>query len=172
MSANDSVQLRQAVPSDAPVIAAMSRDLVERGLSWRWRSNAIRRMIRDPECVVLCGRNPSDRAANAIDGFGIMQYAAESAHLNLLAVHPAERRTGIARHILEWLEQTASIAGIEQITLEVRARNSGAQAFYAKAGFHRQTYIPRYYDGLEAAYRMRKLLRKPFVMADQTSSSD
>ena len=147
-----------ATREDAPTLAAMSRDYIERGLGWRWRVPAIENLIASPDTVVLCARVPST-PGNAIIGFGIMQYALEEAHLILLAVRPRMRRRGLARELLAWLERTADTAGIRKIELEVRERNSGARKFYRKQGYRSGPSIPRYYDGIETAIRMAKKLR-------------
>lgn len=151
-------ELVLATREDAPTLAAMSRDYIERGLGWRWRVPAIENLIASPDTVVLCARAPNT-PGNAIVGFGIMQYALEEAHLILLAVRPRMRRRGLAREMLAWLEKTADTAGIRKIELEVRERNSGARKFYRKQGYKSGPSIPRYYDGIETAVRMAKKLR-------------
>lgn len=59
----------------------------------------------------------------------------EDAHITTIATHPNWRR----RHIGEWLlihmADVARSHGISALTLEVRLRNSAAQALYAKLGF-------------------------------------
>ena len=147
-----------ATREDAPTLAVMSRDYIERGLGWRWRVPAIEHLIASPDTVVLCAR-AGNTPGNAIVGFGIMQYALEEAHLILLAVRPGMRRRGLARELLAWLEKTADTAGIRKIALEVRERNSGARNFYRKQGYISGPSIPRYYDGIETAVRMAKKLR-------------
>ena len=88
-----------------------------------------------------------------------MQYALDEAHLILLAVLPRMRRRRLAHELLAWLEETADVAGIGKIGLEVRERNSGARKFYRKQGYISGPSIPRYYDGIETAVRMAKKLR-------------
>ncbi len=151
-------ELGLATRRDAPTLAAMSRDHIERGLGWRWRAPAIERLIASPNTVVLCARVPATHG-KVIVGFGIMQYTLEDAHLILLAVLPRMRRRGLARELLTWLEKTADVAGIRKIELEVREQNSGARKFYRKRGYISGPSIPRYYDGLETAVRMAKKLR-------------
>ena len=153
-----STELGLATRADAPTLAAMSRDYVERGLAWRWRVPAIENLIASSDTVVLCARVPT-ATDKAIVGFAIMQYTLEEAHLILLAVRPRVRRQGLARKLLVWLEQTADVAGIRKIQLEVRERNSGARSFYRKQGYKSGRSIPRYYDGVETAVRMAKRLR-------------
>lgn len=153
-----SKELGLATRGDAPILARMSREYIERGLGWRWRTPAILNMIRDPDAVVLCARCQIGRET-VIGGFGIMQYAFDTAHLNLLAVRPSMRRRGLARELLEWLETTADVAGVQRINLEVRAKNTGARAFYRNRRYSEVEFIPRYYSGVEAAFRLRKKLR-------------
>jgi ribosomal protein S18 acetylase RimI-like enzyme len=93
-------------------------------------------------------------------GFAIMQFFDEHAHLNLLAVEPAYRRFGIGRQLIEWLEETARVGGIFLVNLEVRAGNTGAQAFYRTLGYREAKYISGYYSGCEAAVRMTHDLRR------------
>ncbi len=151
-------ELGLATRQDAPALAAMSRDYIERGLGWRWRIPAIENLIASPDTVVLCARLPATHGKDIV-GFGIMQYALEEAHLILLAVRPRMRRCGLAREMLSWLEKTADVAGIKKIELEVRERNVGARKFYRKQGYKSRSSIPRYYDGIETAVRMAKKLR-------------
>ncbi len=158
MSELVSIELGLARIAEAPILARMSREYVERGLGWRWRTPAIRNMIVNRDAVVLCARCVHDGVVK-IGGFGIMQFDLERAHLNLLAVDPSMRRQGIARKLLRWLEKTADVAGLQRITLEVRARNTGARNFYVRLGYDEKEYIPRYYSGRETALRMTKKLR-------------
>lgn len=93
-----------------------------------------------------------------IAGFAIMHFGDRSAHLLLLAVQPLQRRRGIGRALLEWLEKSCRTAGIESIRLEVRAGNRPALSFYRACGFRDLTRISGYYDRKEAAIAMRKSL--------------
>lgn len=159
--------------SDAPVIAKMSRDEIESGLGWRWRTDPVRGMIRDPNAVVLCARVCENAAdPGVIAGFGIMQYGFETAHLNLLAVDPSFRRQGIANDLLAWLERSALVAGVGAITLEVRTTNSSGRAFYRQLGYRECEHLRHYYQGpdgaKESAYRMRRRLRdREFVASSE-----
>jgi ribosomal protein S18 acetylase RimI-like enzyme len=57
--------------------------------------------------------------------------------------------------LLDWLESTATAAGIELIFLETRAANSAARGFYAARGYRELAILPRYY-GSEDALRIGK----------------
>ncbi len=88
-----------------------------------------------------------------------MVYGDTSAHLNLLGVEPQFQRRGIGRRLLRWLETSALEAGTFDITLEVRASNHAAQAFYLALGYEPEGRTERYYQGVEDAIRMRRDLR-------------
>jgi [ribosomal protein S18]-alanine N-acetyltransferase len=154
---NSDLSLHLARRADAPAIANMSRVFIEYGLRWKWTAKRVEASIRAANVNVLVAR-----ARNRIVGFAIMRYGDDDAHLDLLAVAPAYRRSGIGRQLLEWLEKCAVVAGIFQIMLEVRAENQEAQSFYKRAGYHIIARLPGYYEGKEAALRMEHdLSRKP-----------
>lgn len=148
------VELKLARLRDAQPIARMSRELVEWGLPWSWTPGRVARHIRDQESVVLTAW-----AGERLIGLAIMQFFAETAHLNLLAVEPASRRLGIGRRLLEWLEETARTGGIFAVSLEVRAGNAGARTFYRTLGYLEIRALPGYYSGRETAIRMMHDLR-------------
>lgn len=143
--------LRLARPAEATKIAAMSRDLIEYGLDWRWTPRRIAASIRAPNANVLLAC-----VAERVAGFAIMRYADDDAHLDLLAVAPGYRRLGIGRKLLEWLEECARIGGTFNIALEVRVNNLGAQRFYRRMGYRALLRLPGYYQGVEAALRMSR----------------
>ena len=156
--------LALATSADAAPIARLSRDEIERGLDWRWQPPAIARLIAQADTTVLCAHRTGPRLAEVpgpLVGFGIMEFGDDRAHLLLLATAPGVRRQGLARRIVGWLEKSARTAGLAEIRLEVRCGNTGAQRFYDALGFERQHYLPGFYQGREAAYRMAKPLRAP-----------
>jgi ribosomal protein S18 acetylase RimI-like enzyme len=89
-----------------------------------------------------------------------MYFGLDRAHLNLLAVKPDCRRLGVGRRLIEWLEQSARVAGAFTVKLEVRAGNSQAQAFYRRLGYRQAGFAPGYYSGKEAALAMVHDLRR------------
>jgi [ribosomal protein S18]-alanine N-acetyltransferase len=134
---------------DADEIARMSRDLIEQGLGWSWTAGRVRRAIAFRECCGIVVRCDSGLAA-----FAIMQFGDDHAHLNLLAVAPASRRQGLGRAMMNWLRQSAEIAGIRRIDLELRTQNQEARLFYEDLGFMQRGVAERYYQGREPALRM------------------
>jgi len=80
--------------------------------------------------------------------------------LEWIAVEDAFRRRGVARRLLQALEEWASGLGGRRILLEVRAGNEVAQALYRRAGFCQTGLRRRYYlDPEEDAVLMAKELR-------------
>jgi ribosomal protein S18 acetylase RimI-like enzyme len=150
----DGYRLEPARIGDATLLALMSRSFVEGGLAPAWDAARIRWHVRNAESVVLCARHGGTTA-----GFAIMRFGDESAHLNLLAVAPAHRRRGVARALLNWLEESALTAGTFVIALELRAGNAVARAFYRAQGYQDVGEISGYYQGRESALRMRRDLR-------------
>ena len=156
MPSSDEIALRLASVVDAPRLAAMSRDLVEMGLGWSWIPSRIARHIRSPESVVLVAQ-----CGERLVAFAIMRFGVDEAHLDLLAVTPTYRRTGVGRKLISWLEKSALVAGTSVIYLEVRATNETARAFYASLGYRCISRVRGYYGGREAAVCMARDLWSP-----------
>ena len=147
---------RLAVPTDAYEIAMMSRYLIEVGLrGWSWPPDRVAKAIKARETGVLV----ADVKQHLV-GFAIMEFADTSSHLSLFAVKPSHQRCGIGKHMLAWLEETALVAGITTITLELRVNNFAARTFYRVLGYKEVSYIPGYYRGIETAVKMSRDIRK------------
>lgn len=145
--------IRLAVAQEAGDIARMSRDYIEHGLGWSWTPARVLRAMREPSInvAVLLKRD-------CLRGFGIMQYGDDTAHLSLLAVHPAQRHQGSGARLVDWLEHSARIAGITRVRLEARADNRSAIAFYQRLGFTQSGRVSGYYEGAVDAVRLEKRL--------------
>lgn len=147
------ISLRLARRSDVAGIAVMSRDLIEKGLRWSWTPHRVAASVRSATALVVVACT-----VGRIEGFGIMRYGDDDAHLDLLGVAPDCRRQGLGRRVVEWLEKPALVAGIATVFLEVRGSNHGAQAFYERLGYRKLAQIARYYQGCESAIRMGREL--------------
>ncbi|MEO8631048.1 MAG: GNAT family N-acetyltransferase, partial [Betaproteobacteria bacterium] len=134
--------------------ALMSRDLIESGLGWSWTQTRVSKSIANPDTlsIVLCDDD-------SVIGFAMMYFGDEHAHLNLLAVQPTSQRTGLGTRMIHWLEESARVAGVRAVHLEVRARNQHARRFYRRLGFLEMALLPKYYRGIEAAVWMARDLR-------------
>jgi ribosomal-protein-alanine N-acetyltransferase len=148
--------VRFATRDDAAGIAAMSRDEIEKGLSWSWTEGRVANAIGSPETnVIVAG------PAGALIGFGIMVYRDETAHLSLFAVAAQHRRQGVGSALLEWLETVAREAGVQRIRVECRRNNEAARYFYGEHGYHELSIVHRYYRGMEDAITLEKHLLPP-----------
>ena len=147
-------RVEPARAGDAAMLAAMSQAYIEQGLKPAWGAARIRWHVRDADSLVLTAR-----LGPTTVGFAIMRYGDDVAHLNLLAVAPAHRRRGVARALLQWLEETALTAGTFVIGLELREGNAAARAFYRLLGYRELGQIPGYYQGVENAIRMVRDVR-------------
>lgn len=160
------ITVRLAEPRDAQAIALMSRDFVEAGLGWKYDTARVLRAIRDRDtlAVVAC-EGGKGAARGLISGFAIMELGDERAHLVLLAVRPAHRRLGIGQRLLDWLLESARVAGMASVHLELRSVNDAARRFYKAMGFYETVLVPGYYRSgegrKEGALRMLRVLRAP-----------
>ncbi len=95
------------------------------------------------------------RCADRVVAFAIYWVVVDEAHLLNFAVHPAYRRLGIARRMLDTVLDEARRIGLIRGTLEVRVSNEGAIALYKDAGFVTVAMRRGYYqDTGEDAYVM------------------
>lgn len=150
MSATN-ITLELASLRDADAIASMARDLIEHGLGWSWGPARVRKAIANNDTNALVAREDKRVVA-----FAIMYFGDTTAHLNLLAVAPRYQRRGIGTRLLNWLIESALVAGITNINLELRATNLKARCFYRRMGFRDTALVPNYYGGRETAVRMSR----------------
>ncbi|MBF0135141.1 MAG: ribosomal protein S18-alanine N-acetyltransferase [Magnetococcus sp. DMHC-1] len=93
-------------------------------------------------------------------GYGLLllRRNSPSARLYSLAIHPAQRRSGLGRTLLQNLEEAAVTNNRAGIHLEVRTDNEPAIAFYQKLGYRPFAIHHNYYADHQDACRMRKRL--------------
>jgi ribosomal-protein-alanine N-acetyltransferase len=98
-------------------------------------------------------------ADGAVVGYFLAMPAVDELHLLNLTVAPAWQRRGLARRLLDVLEQRCRERGLRAIWLEVRTSNARARAVYARRGYVEAGRRPRYYPagpaGREDAVLMR-----------------
>ena len=87
------------------------------------------------------------RRGRAVIGYGGLMFVADEAHVTNIAVHPDERRAGVATRLLTALADAAIKRGCQAWTLEVRASSPGAQALYRQFGFVPAGIRKNYYEG-------------------------
>jgi ribosomal-protein-alanine N-acetyltransferase len=161
------IVIDQARRADARQMALMSRDLIEHGLGWSWTRERVLGSLRSAITLVAAARS-----GGRLIGFGIMRYGDDVARLDLLGVAADWRSRGVGRQLVEWLERPALVSGIRQVSLEVRASNRGAQAFYERLGYRTRAQIAGYYQGRETALRMQRELGRGPSSADVSAEVD
>ncbi|HAT08365.1 MAG TPA: ribosomal-protein-alanine acetyltransferase [Rhodobiaceae bacterium] len=81
-------------------------------------------------------------ALGHVDGFIMLQHMPDGVEILTLAVHPAKRRRGLARHLMAHMIKTLQPA---KIWLEVAVDNEAAQALYQGFGFVEDGRRSKYY---------------------------
>jgi ribosomal-protein-alanine N-acetyltransferase len=87
------------------------------------------------------------RREDQLVGFLLLQRSADEAEILTLAIHPAQRRQGIARGLLT---AAFNAAPSTRFFLEVAADNNAAIALYESCGFTPNGRRPRYYHRPDA----------------------
>jgi ribosomal-protein-alanine N-acetyltransferase len=98
-------------------------------------------LTRPDVCFVYVIRIPEAPVA----GFVAFWRVIDEMHINNLAIHPAWRRRGLGRRLLDEVLAAGYAMGIRHATLEVRRSNEAAIALYADAGFLVSGVRPSYY---------------------------
>jgi ribosomal-protein-alanine N-acetyltransferase len=75
------------------------------------------------------------RVGDTVVGYAGVLMIADDGHIATIAVDPTWQRHGIARCLLAELVRQAMALGANQLTLEVRVTNRGAQDLYRSFGF-------------------------------------
>lgn len=94
-------------------------------------------------------------------GYGIMQVAADEAHILNLCIDEPYQKQGFARVLLEHLVQLAGQRQAGTVFLEVRPSNPRALDLYERSGFNEVGLRKGYYDsanGREDAIVMARVL--------------
>lgn len=132
----------------------MSRSLIEEGLPWSWTPRRVAAHMRQRESLVVTARSSRE-----VVGFAMAHFGTETVRLTLLGVADTHQRRGVGTRLLQWVEESAVVAGLFTMTLEVRASNSSARRFYMALGYREAGTVTRYYSGIEDAVRLTRDLR-------------
>ena len=145
------IALRLARLGDAPRIANASRTLIEAGLPWSWTPRRVALHMRSREHLTVIAANGGELA-----GFVLAQFGSSAVHVALLGVAPGYQRLGLGKLLVSWVEESASVAGLFLMQLEVRASNQQARRFYARLGYRETGRTAGYYSGVEDAIRLER----------------
>ena len=136
--------LRPATAADVAAVAALDRDLFGPD-AWSEAQVAEELLGEDRHAWVV---------GKPLHGYVVTRTVGDTTDLHRIAVHPDHSRAGLARALLA---AAASASAGRRMLLEVSARNTGAVAFYAAAGFveigRRRGY---YRDGSDALVMQRE----------------
>jgi len=118
-----------------------------------------------PESAYLDALNPESTPSRIalvaarseeVEGFVVASLLPPQAELESIAVAAGSQRRGLGRMLFDALLRELRTGGVLEITLEVRASNDAALAFYRRAGFVQTGARPAYYaDPVEDAVLMR-----------------
>lgn len=106
-----------------------------------WSRASIAYELTNPIALTLVAMD-----GEKVAGFVNVHHIVGEGDLNDIAVSAPYRRKGVASLLLEELFARGRAAGISCYTLEVRASNQGAIAFYEKMGFAKVGERKNYYS--------------------------
>jgi ribosomal protein S18 acetylase RimI-like enzyme len=129
----DGVTLRPADPGDVDSVLAFWRVAAEDADRPADRREAVVELIaRDPDALLLAIRD------DLIIGCVIAGWDGWRAHLYRLAVHPDQRRRGLARWLLDAAELRLRARGAIRLDAMVLDGNDSAHRVWSTAGYGRQ----------------------------------
>ena len=109
-----------------------------------------------PRRIALVAVSLDPAGSSHVEGFTVASLLPPQAELESIAVATGSQRRGHGRMLFDDLVSELRKAGVLQITLEVRASNHAALAFYRRAGFVQTGTRRAYYaDPVEDALLMR-----------------
>ena len=129
----DRCRVRVATEADLGGIVAIEQE----AFSDPWPRESFHRLLRQLALVADDG--------DGVVGYILAHWDGEESEILNLAVHPEQRRRGIARRLVEEAVVRLTAEGVRMVFLEVRESNEGARAFYDGLGFRQMGRHPGYY---------------------------
>lgn len=152
-------QLRRAGVADLEAIMAIENPVFG---SDAWSRQAMRSELLSPHTYYLVAQAlAAPEQIEAYAGIASPQ-GAPQADIQTIAVLESARRQGVARTLMQSLIAEARDRGAEEVFLEVRADNPGAQQLYTLLSFEQIAVREGYYqpDGVDANI-MRLTITEP-----------
>lgn len=100
------------------------------------------------------------RLSGKIVGYVSFRFVADEGDVVTIAVDTSVQKQGVGTLMMNWLETTAKVRGVNNLFLEVRSDNIPAIAMYLARDFERIDLRKNYYDTGVDAYVMRKRLNR------------
>lgn len=122
-----SLRVRPAAPGDLGAVQRIERAC----FTDPWSRDALfGELLADDMRLPLVAESEGE-----VCGFLMAWRVSDQLHVLNLAAAPAARRRGVGTALLQEAAREALAADLVEITLEVRAGNQGARAFYRRHGF-------------------------------------
>lgn len=159
-------QLRRATPDDLDAIM-----LLETGIfgTDAWSTANMRAELSSKHAFYLVAERLGDAIVVGYAGL-LAPTGARDADIQTIAVAESARGAGLGRTLIQSLVEEARRRGAEQVFLEVRADNDGAQRLYERLGFVAIAERPGYYqpdnvDAIVMKYDIPEPVTRPAVGA-------
>jgi [ribosomal protein S18]-alanine N-acetyltransferase len=150
------MRLREYTKSDLEAIFALDEVCFE--APFRFSARAMKQFAEARNALTVIAEND----VGEIAGFCIahVERAVKGlrAYVVTLDVAPYYRRHGLARQMLEHIEQQAVEAGCGSMELHVSVDNEGAISFYEREGYERSHMVKSFYGLGRHAYVYQKVL--------------
>ena len=141
------VHIRWMIRRDMPEVLAIERQSFE----WPWREDDFILRTRNCNCIGMVAEVQNEVVA----GYVVYLFGKDHLELVNLAVHPAHRRHGIGKAILDKLKSKLSRERRTHILGLVRDSNLPAQLFFRSQGFVAEAVrCGEYTETTEDAYLM------------------
>lgn len=122
--------LRAYRPSDEPAVAALWREVFPDDAPRNDPVRDARRAHAAQPDLFFVAECAGDVVATCMGGFD-----GHRGWVHRLAVHPSQRRRGIAAALLGHLERALDARGCPKLNLQVRGTNADAVGFYRRLGY-------------------------------------
>jgi len=152
----ENVQIRRMTAADVGRVLEIAASLPE---APHWPESAYLDALNPestPRRIALVAAGPAPAASSRVEGFTVASLLPPQAELESIAVAAGSQRRGLGRMLFDALVNELRPEGVLEMTLEVRASNHAALAFYRCAGFGQTGLRRAYYtDPIEDAALMR-----------------
>lgn len=147
---SDDLMIRWLIRRDMPEVLQIEQD----SFADPWTDEDFLCCLRQRNCIGMVAEVLDKRPR--IAGFMIYELHKSQLHLLNMAVAPRERRKGIGKAMMDRLADKLSMQRRNEILLEVRERNTGAQLFFRSQRFQAIRVLRGHYEDTdEDAYLMR-----------------
>lgn len=142
--------LRPGRDEDLPALAALEQEAFGADA---WSATTLGELVSAAGRRLLVAERDG-----AVVGYALTALAGDFADLLRIAVAVDARRTGLASELVAAAGRASAGDGADRMLLEVSEANTGAHAFYLRAGFAEIDRRPGYYrDGSAALVMLREL---------------